>query len=112
MLPCVSLRSLSQGERGITCKGRKGDGRIVRRDIVSCLAVTLAVLWTVCCSVVWQVEAASDALTPPYGPLRLVNQQPVQLLFLQQFPDRADVTPPGHLDVHLNTAVTNTLVEE
>ena len=75
------------------------------------LAVTLVVLWTVCCSGVGQV-AASEALTPPYGPLRLVNQQPVQLLFLQQFPDGVTVTPPGHLDVHLNTALTNTLIEE
>lgn len=76
------------------------------------LAVTLVALWAVCCSGVWQVAAAADALTPPYGPLRLVNQQPVQLLFLQPFPDRTDVTPPGHLDVHLNTALTNTLVEQ
>lgn len=74
------------------------------------LAVTLVVLWTVCCSGVWQAAAASDTRTPPYGPLRLVNQQPVQLLFLQQFPDGTHVTPPGHLDVHLNTALTNTLV--
>lgn len=80
------------------------------RAIVQRLAVTLVVLWTVCCSGVWQVAAASETLTPPYGPLRLVNQQPVQLLFLQSFPDRTAVTPPGHLDMHLNTALTNTLV--
>src|SRR5262249_26617356 len=66
----------------------------------------------VCCMGVWQIATASDILTPPYGPLRLVNQQPVQLLFLQPFPDKTDVTPPGHLDVHLNTALTNTLIEE
>src|SRR2546425_7008126 len=84
---------------------------MVRGDIVQRLAVTLVVLWTVCCSGVGQVATASDALiTPPYGPLRLVNQQPVQLLFLQPFPDQADVTPVGHLGVHLNTALTNTLV--
>lgn len=76
------------------------------------LAVTLVALWTVCCSGVWQVAAASEARTPPYGPLRLVNQQPVQLLFLQLFPDRTDVTPPGHLNVHLNTALTNTLMQQ
>src|SRR5262249_46843422 len=90
----------------------KGDERIVRRAIVQRLAVTPVVLWTVCCIGVWQGAAASDVLTPPYGPLRLVNQQPVQLLFLQPFPDGTDVTPPGHLDVHLNTALTNTLIEE
>jgi len=80
--------------------------------IVQRRTVTLVILWTVCCIGGWQVVAASEVLTPPYGPLRLVNQQPVQLLFLQQFPDRTDVTPPGHLDVHLNTALTNTLIEE
>jgi hypothetical protein len=46
----------------------------------------------------------------PYGPLRLVNQQPVQLLFLQPFPDRAYVTPFRHVEVDLNVALTNTLV--
>lgn len=39
------------------------------------LAVTLVTLWAVCCSVVWQIEAASEAfVNPPYGPLRLVFQ--------------------------------------
>ena len=55
-------------------------------------------------------EAASNTFPAPYGPLRLVNQQPVQLLFLQPFPDRADVTPFRHFDVDLNVALTNTLV--
>lgn len=88
----------------------KGDGRIVTRDLVQYLAVILVVVCTVCCCVAWQVAAASEALTPPYGPLRLVNQHPVQLLFLQQFPDGADVVPPGQLDVRLNTVLTNTLI--
>jgi hypothetical protein len=48
----------------------------------------------------------------PYGPLRLVNQQPVQLLFLQPFPDRANVTPFRHVEVDLNVALTNTLVAD
>jgi hypothetical protein len=43
----------------------------------------------------------------PYGPLRLVNQQPLQLLFLQLFPDVALPVKPGHALVHLNTALTN-----
>jgi len=72
----------------------------------------LAALWMVCCSAVWRAEAVSDMFPAPYGPLRLVNQQPVQLLFLQPFPDRADVTPFRHVDVDLNTAVTNTLVAD
>jgi Protein of unknown function (DUF3187) len=57
-----------------------------------------------------QVEAATNTFPAPYGPLRLVNQQPLQLLFLQPFPDRADVTPFRHVDVDLNVAVSNTLV--
>src|SRR5690242_1686032 len=75
-------------------------------------AVTLGLLWIAGCSIVWPVAAASEALALPYGPLRLVNQQPVQLLFLQQFPDGTEVAPPGHLDMRLNTALTNTLIEE
>lgn len=55
-------------------------------------------------------QAAPDALAPPYGPLRLVNQHPMQLLFLQSFPDRADVSPPGQVHLGLNTALTNTLL--
>src|SRR5574341_14483 len=102
MLPCVPRAA----------EHARGREKIVRRAIVQRLTITLVVLGTVCCSGVWQVAAAFEALTPPYGPLRLVNQQPVQLLFLQPFPDKTDVTPAGHLDVHLNTALTNTLIEE
>src|SRR5712691_480845 len=55
----------------------KRGGNLVRRAVLQCVTVMLVVLWTVCCSVVWQVEAASDTFTtPPYGPLRLVNQHP------------------------------------
>jgi hypothetical protein len=72
--------------------------------------ITLAALCTVGWSVVGQGEAATPMFPAPYGPLRLVNQQPVQLLFLQPFPDRADVTPFQQVEVDLNTALTNTLV--
>jgi hypothetical protein len=82
----------------------------VRYTILHGVTVTLATLWMVCCSAVWRAEAVSETFPAPYGPLRLVNQQPVQLLFLQPFPDRADVTPFRHVDVDLNTALTNTLV--
>jgi hypothetical protein len=51
-------------------------------------------------------------MAPPYGPLRLVNQQPLQLLFLQQFPDLATPVEAGHALAHLNVALTNTLVRE
>src|SRR5215468_3267807 len=82
----------------------------VRKTILHCVTVTLAALWMVCCSAVWRAEAASETFPAPYGPLRLVNQQPVQLLFLQPFPARADVTPFRHVDMDLNVALTNTLV--
>ena len=82
----------------------------MRRPILHCVTGTLAALWMVCCSAGWRAEAASDTFPAPYGPLRLVNQQPVQLLFLQPFPDRAEVTPFRHFDVDLNVALTNTLV--
>jgi hypothetical protein len=42
----------------------------------------------------------------------LVNQQPVQLLFLQQFPDLANPVAAGHALGHLNVALTNTLVRQ
>jgi hypothetical protein len=72
--------------------------------------VILVALWLVCCTGAWPVAAATSAFPAPYGPLRLVNQQPVQLLFLQPFPAPAEVTPWRHVDVDLNVAVTNTLV--
>ena len=82
------------------------------RTILSCVTVTLAALCIVCCSAVWRAEAASETFPAPYGPLRLVNQQPLQLLFLQPFPARVEVTPFRHFDVDLNVALTNTLVRE
>jgi uncharacterized protein DUF3187 len=82
----------------------------VERTILYCLTVTLVALWMVCYSAVWWAEAAPDTFPAPYGPLRLVNQQPVQLLFLQPFPDRVEATPFRHIDVDLNVALTNTLV--
>jgi uncharacterized protein DUF3187 len=82
----------------------------VRRISLYCITVMLAALWIVCGNAVRQAEAVSDMFPAPYGPLRLVNQQPAQLLFLQPFPERADVTPFRHVDVDLNMALTNTLV--
>jgi hypothetical protein len=74
------------------------------------VTVILVILWIVCGSGAWQVAAAFETFPAPYGPLRLVNQQPLQLLFLQPFPDQADVTPAGQLGVQVNVALTNTLV--
>lgn len=46
------------------------------------------------------------------GPLQIVNQCPIQLLFLQPIPDRADTLPPGRGSFRVNTTLTNTLVSE
>lgn len=43
------------------------------------------------------------------GPIPIVNQTPVQLLFLQPTPDRAEPYPEGRYSLSLNTAITNTL---
>src|SRR5262245_7451104 len=91
------------------CTKKRGE-RLVKKTVLCCLIVTLVALWIVCCSAVRQVEAVADMFPKPYGPLRLVNQQPLQLLFLQPFPDRAYVTPFRHAEVDLNVALTNTLL--
>lgn len=57
-------------------------------------------------------HAVDSRLDFPFGPLRLVNQQPLQILFLQQFPDRAAPVEPGHALMYLNTALTNTLAKQ
>ena len=44
------------------------------------------------------------------GPIPIVNQFPIQLLFLQPTPDRADILPAGRGLVRLNTTLTNSLV--
>src|ERR1043165_6712352 len=110
MLLCTDIVKLRS--RVPVAYEKRGE-RPVRRPILRCVTVTLAALWMVCHSAVGQAEAISDTFqTPPYGPLRLVNQQPVQLLFLQPFPDRAEVTPLQHFDVDLNVALTNTLISD
>lgn len=44
------------------------------------------------------------------GPVLLVNQSPIQLLFLQPMPDRAETLPKGHGSIRLDTTITNTLL--
>jgi hypothetical protein len=46
------------------------------------------------------------------GPIPLVNQNPIQLLFLQPEPDRAETLPTGHGVIRLDTTLTNTLLSE
>ena len=46
------------------------------------------------------------------GPISIVNLAPIQLLFLQAIPDRAETLPKGKGSLHLNTTITNTLLSE
>lgn len=46
------------------------------------------------------------------GPISLVNLSPIQLLFLQGLPDRAETLPRGHGSLGINTSLTNTLLAE
>jgi len=46
------------------------------------------------------------------GPIPIMNQSPIQLLFLQPVPDRAETFPAGHGLIRLNTTLTNTLVSK
>jgi hypothetical protein len=83
------------------------------------LAVRLS-LWNivvagVLCLVVYQgalAEESWDRWVEKAGPLQIVNQCPIQLLFLQPIPDRADTLPAGHGSFRVNTTLTNTLVSE
>jgi len=43
------------------------------------------------------------------GPIPMVNQSPIQLLFLQPTPDRAEPLPESRYSLSLTTASTNTL---
>ncbi|UCH01032.1 MAG: DUF3187 family protein [Deltaproteobacteria bacterium] len=46
------------------------------------------------------------------GPISIVNQAPIQLLFLQAVPDKAETLPKGQGSLSLNTTITNTLLSE
>lgn len=46
------------------------------------------------------------------GPIPIVNQTPIQLLFLQPIPDKAETLPKGQGSLRLNIAITNTLLSE
>ena len=48
----------------------------------------------------------------PSGTIPIVNQAPIQLLFLQAMPDRAEIVPKGHGSLRLNSTITNTLVSQ
>jgi len=44
------------------------------------------------------------------GPIPLINQSPIQLLFLQTPPDRAETYPQGKFSVNLMSSIANTLL--
>ncbi len=46
------------------------------------------------------------------GPISIVNQSPIQLLFLQPIPDRVDTLPGGYSSIRVNTTITNTLLSQ
>jgi hypothetical protein len=46
------------------------------------------------------------------GPISVVNQAPIQLLFLQAIPDKAETLPKGRGSLRFTTAITNTLISE
>ena len=46
------------------------------------------------------------------GPISLVNQAPIQLLFLQAVPAKAETLSKGQNSLSFNTAITNTLLSE
>ncbi|MCD6560936.1 MAG: DUF3187 family protein [Deltaproteobacteria bacterium] len=46
------------------------------------------------------------------GPVSVINQTPMQLLFLQPAPDRAETLPQGAWILRLNNVTTNTLLSE
>ncbi|MBW2108662.1 MAG: DUF3187 family protein [Deltaproteobacteria bacterium] len=55
---------------------------------------------------------AWEAWQQKAGPISVVDQNPVQLLFLQPMPDRATPLPEGHSMIRINTTLTNTLVSK
>jgi hypothetical protein len=54
----------------------------------------------------------ADYQKAPSGPIPIVNQAPIQLLFLQAIPDRAEIVPKGHGSLRVNTSITNTLLSQ
>ena len=46
------------------------------------------------------------------GPISIVNQSPIQLLFLQAVPDRAETLQKNKGLIKVNTTITNTLLSE
>ena len=78
-------------------------------------------LCRICCATLLSIFLCPGAALPENswknwqeraGPISIVNQSPIQLLFLQPVPDKADTLPKGHGSIRLNTTITNTLVSQ
>lgn len=91
----------------LVCQSRKNAAKLYFR-------------WLLCCIGFFLVLHAGDAFSQNSwenwqarsGPISIVNQSPIQLLFLQATPDRASTLPVGHYSIRLNTTVTNTLLSQ
>lgn len=81
---------------------------MTRKHVSVMIIVGFCSLWSPCGA----AAETLDVAPPPYGPLRLVNQQPLQLLFLQLFPDIAEAVDAKRGLIHVNVALSNTLVEQ
>jgi len=70
------------------------------------------VLWIRLCPGTAFPENSWESRQEKTGPISIVNQSPIQLLFLQPIPDSADTLPKGHSSIKLNTTITNTLLSQ
>lgn len=57
-------------------------------------------------------SAQSASINWGAGPISIVNQAPIQLLFLQPIPGSAETLPKGQSSLRFNTTITNTLLSE
>ena len=88
---------------------RKGDFGQMR--FLSCIRFTIGLLILLYASVAFPGNSW-ERWQERSGPIPLVNQSPIQLLFLQPVPDRADTLPTGHASIKVNSTVTNTLASK
>jgi hypothetical protein len=85
--------------------------RIAEADGARKVAVATLLLILLCSGTAF-AEGSWENWQERSGPIPVVNQCPIQLLFLQPIPDRADTLPKGHGSIRLNTTITNTLVSQ
>jgi hypothetical protein len=83
--------------------------RIAEADGARKVAVAILLLIFLCPGTVFP-EGSWENWQERSGPISVVNQCPIQLLFLQPIPDRADTLPQGDGSIRLNTTIANTLI--